>query len=200
MSSAALMSVAEYALHRACSDSYVRRLRRQGRLVLQDGQIDVAASDAVLDATTDPTRGGDRTAPAPAESGHDGDQPPPIGAGVISLREAMRRERLAKAKTAELELGERSGELTRVRDVDRDVFTLARQAMQRMLTMGGKLRQALAAETDPAACQKLIDDEVRQIADDMQKAARDMLNTRLAGAVPPSPPASTPANQVAADA
>lgn len=47
----ALMTVQEYAAHRGCSASYVRRMRRAARLVLSpDGLIDVAASDALLDS------------------------------------------------------------------------------------------------------------------------------------------------------
>jgi hypothetical protein len=45
------MTVAEYATHRGCSDSYVRRMRREQRLVMGEGKlIDVAASDAKLEA------------------------------------------------------------------------------------------------------------------------------------------------------
>ncbi|MDN5924341.1 MAG: hypothetical protein L0H70_05015, partial [Xanthomonadales bacterium] len=98
------MSNAEYAIHRGCSDSYVRRLKREQRLVLvDDGRIDAVASDALLASTGDPSRGG-----------HKEDLRDPmtdVGATDISLREAMRRERLAKAQLAELELGEESGAL-----------------------------------------------------------------------------------------
>ncbi len=167
------MTTAEYALHRGVSDSYVRRLRRECRLVDGPGKlIDVAASNAALDATTDPTRGGDRTGkPLPA-----GQALPTTTLGSIidgvDLREAMRRERLAKAQLAELELGEQAKQLTRVRDVDREIFTLVRQALERMRTIGSRLRTKLAAENDPRACEALIDAEVRQVADDMQAAAR----------------------------
>lgn len=170
-----LMTTAEYAAHRGVSDSYVRRLRRENRLVEGAGKlIDVAASNAALDATTDPTRGGDRTGkPQPA-----GQALPTTTVGSIidgvDLREAMRRERLAKAQLAELELGEQAKQLTRVRDVDREVFTLVRQALERMRTIGSRLRSKLAAESDPRACEALIDAEVRQVAEDMQAAARSL--------------------------
>lgn len=169
------MTTAEYAAHRGVSDSYVRRLRRENRLVEGPGKlIDVAASNAALDATTDPTRGGDRTGkPQPA-----GQALPTTTVGSIidgvDLREAMRRERLAKAQLAELELGEQAKQLTRVRDVDREVFTLVRQALERMRTIGSRLRSKLAAESDPRACEALIDAEVRQVAEDMQAAARSL--------------------------
>lgn len=179
----ALMTTAEYAKHRQVSDSYVRRLRREARLVEGPGKlIDVPASDAMLDATTDPTRGGDRspaamaTLPAAvvAPAGAMTANVQPLTPGV-DLREAMRRERLAKAQLAELELGEQARQLTRVKDIDRELFTLVRQALERMRTIGSRLRGKLAAESDPRACEALLDAEVRLVADEMQAAARALL-------------------------
>lgn len=166
-----LMTVAEYAAHRGCSDSYVRRLRRERRLKLTtDGLIDAVGSDALLATTSDPLRGGDRTAPARLEEGDD-EVTATVAAGDISLREAMRRERLARARLAELELGEEAKQLVRVKDVDREVFTAARQAMERLRSMGSRLRTTLAATPDPRACQALIDQETEIIAAEMRKAA-----------------------------
>ncbi|TQD51257.1 hypothetical protein FKV25_01990 [Lysobacter aestuarii] len=175
------MTTAEYAQHRGCSDSYVRRMRRDGRLILApDGKrIDVVASDALLAETSDPVRGGDRTGkPAPVDAQG---APTAIVAPLhdrVDLREAMRRERLAKARAAELSLGEQSGALTRTHDVRRDTFTLARQAMERLRRMGSKLRLKLAAESDPHACEQLINDEVARISEEMQKAAHALTQKR----------------------
>lgn len=178
------MTVAEYAAHRGCSDSYVRRMRREQRLVPGPGKlIDVAASDAQLDATTDPIRGGDRTGKHDGPQAASSDVPTgtvsPLAEGV-DLREAMRRERLAKAQLAELELGEQSRDLTRVKHVDREVFTLVRQALERMRTIGSRIRGKLAAESDPRACEALVDAEVRQVAEDMQAAARALFADKAA--------------------
>lgn len=173
------MTTAEYAAHRGCSDSYARRMRREGRLVIGDDDlIDVAASDARLAATTDPVRGGDRTGKAtPANAGAGTDTPSatvlPLSEG-IDLREAMRRERLARARLAELELGEEASELVRRKQVDREVFTLARQAMERLRTIPSRLRHKLAAETDPRACEALLDAEVAVVCEELQKAAMAM--------------------------
>src|SRR5690606_19202993 len=136
----AYMTVAEYAAHRGVSDSYVRRLRRDRRLVEgPDKLIDVLASNGLLDATTDPVRGGDRTGKPDL---HPQNLPTNTVAPfeTVDLREAMRRERLAKARTAELELGEQAKQLTRVKHVDREVFTLVRQALERLRTIPSRLR------------------------------------------------------------
>lgn len=169
------MSVTAYAEHRGCSDSYIRRMRRLGKLVMHaDGKrILVAQSDALLDDITDPIRGGDRTAGAGLRA-----DAPGLAASSVSgpsVQEAMRRERLAKARTAELELGELSKELTRTKGVERAVFTLVRQALNGMMNLPGRLRAKLAAETDPRVIEGMLEEEVRQIAEAMQKGARDLL-------------------------
>lgn len=176
------MSVAEYAAHRGCSDSYVRRMRRDQRLVITKNKlIDVAASDARLAATTDPLRGGDRTAAAGSDEPADAPEADADGTSRVSLREAMRRERLARARLAELELGETSKQLARAKDVHRDVFTLARQAMEDLRSLPGRLRGALAAESDPVACGRLLEEEVTRVCEAMQKAA-----AKMAQAQPPT--------------
>lgn len=181
MSAPTWMTVAEYAAHRGCSDSYVRRMRRLGRLVVDDkGRIDRDASDARLAAEDDPLRGGDRTRPADAaraeeaRDGGAGAEPAPmavVALGGVSLREAMRRERLAKARAAELALGEATRQLTRTRDAERAVFTLARHALERLRGMKSRLRTSLAAESDPRRIEDLLDGEIREICADMQQAA-----------------------------
>ncbi|RZZ81962.1 hypothetical protein EAT51_07845 [Pseudoxanthomonas winnipegensis] len=178
MSSEATMTVAEFAVHRGCSDSYIRRMRRQGKLVMSaDGKlIRVAASDALLDDVTDPVRGGDRSAGAEVPR-----QPLPtyaIPLDAISTQEAVRRERLARARTAELELGELSKELIRAKEAERAVFTLVRQALNAMMGMPSRLRATVAAESDPRACEALMEAEVRRIADDMRRGARTLLEDR----------------------
>lgn len=179
-SNGGFMNAAEYAKHRGCSDSYVRRMRRDGRLVLNlDQLVDVAASDARLGASTDPSRGGDHSKPGsdvadvvPAPDACLG-----IIGGEVGLREAMRRERLAKARSAELELGELAGELIRAKQATRDVFTLSRQALERMRMMSSKLGNELAAERDPRKCEGILDAEIARICDEMQKSARTWLES-----------------------
>lgn len=171
------MTTAEYAVHRGISDSYVRRLKREDRLVLSgDGKrIDVAASDAKLDATGDPLRGGDRT----GKHAGAGDEPtdpqgtmPVSATGDISLREAMRRERLARARLAELELGETAKQLARVKEMERVMFTLARQALERIRGISSRLRDQLAAESSPRGCEAILDAEIAQVCADLQGKAR----------------------------
>lgn len=166
------MTVAEYAVHRGVSDSYIRRMRRSGKLVTDAAgkRVDVARSDALLDDITDPVRGGDRTPGAAARAEL------PLAHGGPSVQEAVRRERLARARLAELELGEESGELTRTKGVERAVFTLVRQALNSMMNIPGRLRAKLAAESDPRAIEAMLEEEIRRIAQTMQADADKALD------------------------
>ena len=44
-----VMSQAEYARHRGTSRQYIGKLGKGGVLVMRNGKVDVAATDAVLD-------------------------------------------------------------------------------------------------------------------------------------------------------
>jgi hypothetical protein len=172
------MSTAQYAVHRKCSDSYVRRLKRTGKLALcEHGEIDAAASDRLLADILNPVRGGDRSAGAAATPAPPAAPSVPSGAGEspridgISVHEAVRRERLAKARISELELGELSGQLIRRQDAQRATVTLVRQAVSRMRLMASRLRGQLAATSDPRKCEALIDADIDAICADMQKDA-----------------------------
>lgn len=174
LSSATTMTAAEYAKHRGVSDSYIRRVRRKGNLVLtSEGNIDVRASDELLDGVTNPVQGGKRGGDQPGGADLAYKVAP---AGVISVQEAVRRERLARARLAELELGEEAKQLTRVEEVNRAVFTLVRQALNRMQGQSGRLRRQLAQESDPFKVADIIDQDVAATCKEMRKAAERLLS------------------------
>jgi len=173
-----LMTVAEYAVHRKVSDSYIRRMRREGKLVCEGKAIRVQDSDALLNDLTHPLRGGDRTPGA--------ESPAAANAGVLSasggpsVQEAVRRERLARARLAELELGEQLNELTRTKGVERAVFTLVRQALNSMMNLPSRLRSQLAAESEPRKVEAMLEKEIRKIAGKMQKDAQKLVTGEAA--------------------
>ncbi len=196
------MTVAQYAKHCGRSDSIIRRYRRNGLVInCEHKQIDVAATDKSLLENLHPLRGGDRTEPpaspttaaiestptatdsAPAspkaESGPFAPNPPQ----GQSLPDAVRRERLARARLAEIELGEKRGELIIKLDAERTTVTLVRHAIVRMRLMGSRLRGTLAAESDARKVEALIDAEVDAICDDFRKAAALMAAGQTVAAI-----------------
>lgn len=206
MSDKSFATRAEFARIRGCSQPYVTKLGHQGRLVLNAaGLVDVARTIALLDATDDPARGGDRTGkPAPAVAqtaasappaaaavagkGDDGPSPPFAPGESAAYKNAATRERVAKARLAELELAEKAGNLVRRDEVETAVFGLARQAQEALDAIADRLSTQLAAESDPARVHQLLSEDVRRV---MQQLAE-------AKPLPPLPVAPGGAEQEAA--
>lgn len=168
------LSKSEYAQARGCSPAYVSKLGRQGRLVLtKAGKVNVEATDRLIENTRDPARGGDRR-PGAGER-------PDAGAGASAApgetrgthqtyKEAARRERLAKARTAELELAEKIGLLVRREEVFAEIFGLSRQAMEALDALADRLASQLAAESDVARVHALLTEHTTKIRVAMQSA------------------------------
>ncbi|MGC1547237.1 MAG: hypothetical protein WA777_01805 [Rhodanobacter sp.] len=175
------MTQTQYADSRGWSASYVSKLKRQGRLVLTpSGSVNVTATDRLLSVTADPARGGDRTA-APGQSGSQAAERPtgaPSAAQGGTQRDLERdagyrlaatRERLAKARTAEMEMAELAGALVRRDDVERLVFALARESMDKLLALPARLAGQLANEPDQRRCAQLLEDEIRAACECMTR-------------------------------
>lgn len=141
-----LVSQADYARHRACSEAHVSKLKSSGWLVMEGDLVDVAASDAKIAENSDPGRGGDRSVPA--------QQAPKADAPAGSYLDSRNREAAARAAMSELDLAKRRGELVERADVEREVYSLARSAQRALLLMPDE-----CASLVPDAVQ----DEVRKI-------------------------------------
>lgn len=139
-----------------------------------------AASDPVDEPSASATGGAIRPSPQlrdrrlPASAAPADADCPPLPAS-ISVQEAVRRERLARARLAELELGEQAGKLMRVDTANRVVVTLVRQALNQLQGMTARLAKTLAAETDAHRVGVLLDAEVANICQEMRSAATALL-------------------------
>lgn len=173
------LSKSDYAKARGCSAAYVSKLARQGRLVLTPaGKVNVEATDRLVEATRDPARGGDRR-PGAVDSGDGGETAAaPGSARVQTYKEAARRERIAKARIAELELAEKTGHLVRREEVAAAIFGLSRQAMEALDALADRLASQLAAETDVARVHALLTEHVAKIRVAMQSALPAAPSTR----------------------
>lgn len=173
------MSKAEYARARGYSDSYVSKLGRQGRLVLDaQGLVLVHATDALIAKVRDPARGGDRT------KGDAGDGAAAPGAAAASgpdltrprtYEDEARREKAAKAEMAEIALRKERGELVERREVERAAFNLGRAALDGLLAMSDRVTPqivAMAPGADAPRVFALLDAEVRKLCAKVVEAAR----------------------------
>jgi len=177
-----LMTKADFARHLGVSDSYVSKLDRQNRLVKDSaGLIVVAQSKVLIEATRDPGRGGDRSAPktmaAPAQDDPRAEQGAAAGpapaAGVMSYNEAARREKVAKALTAELEQAETAKALVRRDVVERAIFGLARTAMEALRSVPPRIAGVLATTADAHACERIVEQEILKVIRKLAKASVD---------------------------
>lgn len=192
---AAHMSLRAYAKRRGCSAMAVSKAVKTGRLkasVVYDDQGDPKIRDPALadkewEATTDHSRAPGyvkeraaaakkkppRAAGRAAEPLEAGDPPPPpadvLGQDSpegVSLAEASAAEKFWKAKLAEQDYRERTGELVEAKLVTRklvDVFTLCRA---KLLVVPTRARQALPHLTvaDVGTIETLIREALEELA------------------------------------
>jgi hypothetical protein len=169
------LSQSDYAALRGWSAAYVTKLKRQGRLVLTPGgKVHVEATDRLIAATRDPARGGDRRVQESDAVDRGGE--PPTSAGEArtgdagAYKHAATRERIAKARLAELELAEKAGQLVRRAEVETAIFGLARQAMEALDALADRLAAQCAAEADVERVHALITAQTRKIQNELAKA------------------------------
>lgn len=158
-----VLSRAAYARHRGIDPSLITRWAKRGRLVLtDDGKVDVAASDAKLEATRDPRRIGEVRS-RPERGGED------------PLREARIRTERAQAARQELDLAERQGKLIRLDVAKRAAAEAATAINAAISSMPARTAAAIAAalQVDVRPVMSLLDeqaDELRQVAADAMRA------------------------------
>ena len=92
-------------------------------------------------------------APEPAASGEDAD---------VTLMAATIRDKLASARTKELALRVRGGELIELKEAKRQAFAAQRMVRDSLLNVPDRIAAELAGETDEAAVHATLDREIRQ--------------------------------------
>ncbi len=178
-----LCTLADFARLARVKKSYVTKLKAAGRLVLAaDGQVCVAASLALIDATRDPSKAGvaarhaaardaapepePETAPEPAD---DPSAPPvakPARTGYQKSR-ALRERYLAKE--AQRAYAVASGKLLDREEVTGAIaaaVTTLRQGLEGFAVTLGPL---LAAETDEGRCMAMLAEEVERLLTEIAK-------------------------------
>jgi len=139
-----LATKAGYATHRGCSESYIHRLVREGKLaapaVLDNGLVNIVLADRMLGAQPDGHVATAAPMPIPAA-----DQP-----------NGRERRVAAQAELAELELQRRRGELMPRDIVLRCVDAAASRARARLLEIPGLVSIELSTLTDPARIEAVL--------------------------------------------
>lgn len=81
--------------------------------------------------------------------------------GLISYDEARRRREVAEAQIAELKEAELRGELVRKAAVERETASRLVSLRESLEVLADRLSALVAAESDPAACRRMLRDEHR---------------------------------------
>lgn len=165
-----LVTKTEYARRRGCTEAAVRRAVRDGRITLIDGKIDPVAADAQWARNTR-VRAGSRptddvnlsTSGATGGRADEGDDEDDA-TGYWKSR--ARRER-AEAELAELKLSELQGHLVRADDWAAALARRAAAFREGLLQIPARLSAQLAAEGDQARVHTLLEDELRQVMDQL---------------------------------
>lgn len=180
---------AEYARMHGWDRSYVTKLERQGRIVLnQDGLVDWAASDALIGKTSDPSKLGvqERWAAARAEKG--ADEPAPSGpaqaaatsaapaasatGGASAFHDARANREHYNGQMARLEYEWVTGMLVNRARVEDAAHTIGRSVRDRVLGLAPRIAPELAAISDPWELEQRLTAALRQVLDDVSKQAR----------------------------
>jgi hypothetical protein len=164
-----LVTMAEYARRRGCTEGAVRRAVKSQRITLIDGRLDPVAAD-VQWARNTRVRAGSRPADADhlrlpgastqagSASERDADREDPDAYWVVKAR----RER-AEADIAELKLAELRGELVRAADVKASHARRLSALRDSILQLPARLAPVLAAEADAARCHDTLQAELHAV-------------------------------------
>lgn len=183
------LSKSEFAARKGWSKPYVSKLGKQGRLVLtDDGKVDVAATEALLADSADPSKAGvaerhqrERTEKgvgvyiAPTAPPLDDPQAPP---GGFNFQNSRAQREFYLAVLAENEARKSSGELVARQAVENAAFATGRQLRDLILGLPKQISPALAAITDPwelerelvAHLRRVLEDANRMSATDLEQA------------------------------
>lgn len=190
---------AEYAQRKGVSRPAISQAIRAGRVVVvEDGRVDVEASDRVWDAKTDtlqslranaPKRRAQALADEPHRSqppadrsgqGAGGSEPAaPLSRVIYDFESARAKRETHAANIAEMEERKRAGELCETSAVLMTMTTIGSNFRTALERVADKLADRVAAEADPHACHQIISAEItqalEQLAKDCEAASRDLV-------------------------
>lgn len=168
-----LISKSEYAAHRGVSPAMVTRWIKAGRIVLDASgkRVDVAASDAVLAASMDLTRGGRGGKPGAERSVAPGTAP----FTETPLSRATSDDKEASTALKRLKLARESGAVVDRQAFERTNETTFAGLRDGLLGIPNRIGTRVAAETDARKVMDMIRGEIERelntLADSLQGLA-----------------------------
>ncbi len=152
-----LMTQADYARHRKVTRQHISKLVKGGVLVLRGRQIEVAASDAILD---------DRAEVSPTAE-------LPDAATGAKLADARLQREIYAGKLRRLEFEAKSGTLIPADKVTKKWTAIAEVVKSRLEAVPSKLAPQVAALSDVKAVRALLAEEMRQVLRSLADGVRN---------------------------
>jgi len=168
----ALMNQSEFARHINADRSYVTQLKGAGRLVMQDGKVDVEASIQKIDETKDPSKKGvserhakeRQTIKAKPESNEI------IGKEIDSYQNSRAKKEKYAALQAQIAYEKEIGLLLAANEVKAAVADGDAIIRNRLESLPDLLSPQLAAESDEQKIRALLIDQVEQLLGDLSRS------------------------------
>ncbi len=165
------LTPAQYARHRGCSRQAVDQALKAGRITADaDGRIDPVAADAQWAARSRPRV----RSSAPPPGTPDRADSPAAGTGQDTYLDARRREALARATLAELEVATQARALVSVAEVRASCAAHLSACRDILLGLAARLAPVLAAETDASRVHLLLESEHRRALQEMARVDTDL--------------------------
>ena len=172
-----LMGYREYARHRGVSLGAVQKALRAGRINANvDKKIEAAVADREWDVNTDASRIAvsavevatplaQKEISFAAPAGVEADKPAAeeltgSDKSASEYRENRSKREYYVAAKHQLEYEQLLGQLINVDDAKRIAFTSFRAIRDSVLNVAARIKDQLAAETDPHVCEELLDREL----------------------------------------
>lgn len=178
-----LLSGRKYADHRHCSHTAVQNAMRDGRIsfvvVGKRKLIDPTVADQEWDENTDPSKPRNQRIGRPKGKRRPGQPETPMnldgsqkpnggnGAGATAYADARAAREVYQAQKARLDLDERMGKLVRIETVRTAAYNAARKTRDHLLALPERVSTTLAALTDAAEVQHLLEDEIERICQEL---------------------------------
>jgi hypothetical protein len=176
-----LLSKSEFAARMGWSKPYVSKLAKQERLVLdEDGRVDVAATQALLKESADPSKTGvsDRHQRDRVEKGvgvHVAADAPvtatalEVPAAGFDFQKSRAQREFYLAALAENEARKSSGELVERQAVENAAFATGRMLRDLLLGLPKQISPGLSAINDPWELERQLTTHLRRVLDDASR-------------------------------
>jgi hypothetical protein len=175
-----LISQREYARRRGISHVAVQRAVNSGRISTVDGKIDPDLADREWRENTDQSKPRNRITGSPKHTRVAGEPPEPMDFGGVDsgngtasgYAKARAARELYQAQLAKIELDRQRGVLVRADEVRLGAFNMARKARDQLIALPERLAAILAATQDPAEVQRILEEEIERICQEIADAER----------------------------